>query len=115
MQLKVVDEAGKQVPNVKVAGVYDADDKEKLVYPVAGMPTSIFFENQPGGILRSSQMLPDEKMKIVASAEGYDDAQETLSLPEGETRELTLVLKRSTPAADQSKPAAVEKMEKPEK
>ena len=61
VQLKVVDENGKQVRERQGSRVYDADDKEKLVYPVAGMPTSIFFENQPGGILRSSQMLPDEK------------------------------------------------------
>jgi hypothetical protein len=44
-------------------------------------------------------MLPEEKTKFIASAEGYDDAQETLSLPEGETHELTLVLKRSAPPA----------------
>jgi peroxiredoxin len=107
VQLKPVDEDGKPVVKVKVAGIYEVDDKDKLVHPVDGLPTSIFFEKQPGGVFRTSQLLPDEKIKFVASAEGYAKVEETLSLPEGETRELTLVLKRSSPA-DASKPEPAE-------
>jgi beta-lactamase regulating signal transducer with metallopeptidase domain len=103
--LKAVDEDGQPIPKVKVAAIYESDEKDKLVRPVDNLPTSIFFEKQPGGIFRTSQMLPDEKTKFVASAEGYQDAQETLSMPEGETRELKLVLKR----ANESKPAPPEK------
>jgi hypothetical protein len=99
--LKVVDEAGHSIAGAKTAGVYQEDEgnDQKLVRPVGGLPTSVFFEKQPGGVFRTSQMLPEEKTKFIASADGYDDAQETLSLPEGETRELTLILKRSAPPA----------------
>jgi peroxiredoxin/regulation of enolase protein 1 (concanavalin A-like superfamily) len=104
--LKVVDEDGKPIPKAKAAAIYESDDKDKLVRPVGSLPTSIFFEKQPGGILRTSQMLPDEKTKFVASAEGYEEAHETLSLPEEESRELTLVLKRSTGEKEKDQPAA---------
>jgi hypothetical protein len=99
--LKVVDEAGHPIAGAKTAGIYQEDEAndQKLVRPVGGIRTSIFFEKQPGGVFRTSQMLPEEKTKFIASAEGYDDAQETLSLPEGQTRELTLVLKRPAPPA----------------
>jgi beta-lactamase regulating signal transducer with metallopeptidase domain len=102
--LKVVDDDGKPIPKAKVAAIYESDDKNHLDHPVDGLPTSIFFEKQPGGILRTSQMLPDEKTRFVASAEGYEEAHETLSLPEEETRELTLVLKRSTAEKEKINP-----------
>jgi hypothetical protein len=102
--LRVVDDDGKPIPKAKVAAIYESDDKNHLDHPVDGLPTSIFFEKQPGGIRRTSQMLPDEKTKFVASAEGYEEAHETLSLPEEETRELTLVLKRSTAEKEKIKP-----------
>ena len=96
--IRVVDEAGKAVPGAKVAGIYESDAADQLRQPVAGLPTSVYFEKQPGGVFRSSQLLPDEKTKFVASAPGYADAHETLTLPEGATHDLTLVLKRSAAA-----------------
>ena len=106
--VKPIDEDGKPVPKVKMGGIYETDDKDKLIHPVDGLPTNIFFEKQPEGIFRTSQMLPDERIKFEASAEGYEDAQETLSLPEGETRELKMVLKRS-PSKGETKSSSTEK------
>jgi len=110
VQLKVVDEEGKPVANVKVAGIYEGQHKGQLSNPVGGLPTNIYFEKQPDGVFRTSQMLPDETTRFVAKAEGYDDAEETLSLPEAETRALTLVLRRSK-ASDDAKAAPAAKSE----
>jgi uncharacterized GH25 family protein len=113
VQLKAVDESGKPVSDVKVAGIYENQDKSSLGHPVNGLPTHIFFEKQPDGLFRTSQMLPDEAVKFVAKAEGYEDAEQTLSLPEGETRTVTLVLRRAkaSDAANEAsaKPAASNK------
>jgi hypothetical protein len=105
VQLKAVDESGKPVPEVKVAGIYTGQDNSSLRHPVNGLPTHIFFEKQPDGLFRTSQMLPDEAVKFVAKAEGYEDAEQTLSLPEGETRTVTLVLRR-TKGADAANEAS---------
>ncbi|MBI2826518.1 MAG: carboxypeptidase regulatory-like domain-containing protein [Planctomycetia bacterium] len=99
--LKPVDEEGRAVSGVKVAGIYEADNKDKLVQPVGGRQTSIHFEKQPDGRFRSEQWLPDEPTRFVVSAEGYEEAEETLSLPEGEQKELVLVMKKRAAAAQE--------------
>jgi hypothetical protein len=109
VQIKAVDEAGKPVADVKMAGIYQGRYKGELSHPVGGLPTNIYFEKQTNGIFRTSQMLPDEKTQFVAAAVGYENAEETLSMPEGETRELTLVL-RKTKESD-NKQSAAEKQE----
>jgi hypothetical protein len=38
-------------------------------------------------------MMPDVAVKFTASAAGYEDASETLSLPEGAERQIALKLK----------------------
>jgi beta-lactamase regulating signal transducer with metallopeptidase domain len=109
VQIKAVDEAGKPVADVKMAGVYQGQFQGELSHPVGGLPTNIYFEKQSNGILRTSQMLPDEKTRFVAAADGYENAEETLSMPEGETRELTLVLRKTKEFDD--KQAAPKKQE----
>jgi len=94
VQIKAVDEKGQHVTEFKIAGVYEGDDE--LMHPVDGLPTHIFFEKQPDGRYRTSQMLPDTKITFTAKADGYQDASETLSLPEREEREITLVMKKKS-------------------
>lgn len=98
--IKVVDEAGGKVPGAKVAGLYVGADDKSMISPVGGLPTNITFERQLEGRFRSSQMLPDEKTRFIARADGYTDAEQELTLAEGETKELTLVLKRAAKPAD---------------
>jgi beta-lactamase regulating signal transducer with metallopeptidase domain len=102
VQLKAVDETGQPVAGVKVAGIYQGQHQGELSHPVGGLPTNIYFEKQPNGLIRTSQMLPNEKTKFVAAADGYENAEETLSLPEGETRELTLVLRKKQESNESS-------------
>lgn len=94
VQIKAVDEKGQQITEFKIAGVYEGDDK--LMHPVDGLPTHIFLEKQPDGRYRTSQMLPDTKITFTAKAGGYQDVSETLSLPEREEREITLVMKKKS-------------------
>jgi beta-lactamase regulating signal transducer with metallopeptidase domain len=91
--VKMVDASGKLVATAKVAAIYDKENNTGIMYFNAGKSSSMAFEKQPDGRYRTSQMLPDEKTRFVASADGYEDAKETLSMVEGKTRELTLVLK----------------------
>jgi beta-lactamase regulating signal transducer with metallopeptidase domain len=91
--VKMVDASGKLVPTAKVAAIYDKENNTGIMYINAGKSSSMAFEKQPDGRYRTSQMLPEEKTRFVAAADGYEDAEETLSMVEGKTRELTLVLK----------------------
>jgi beta-lactamase regulating signal transducer with metallopeptidase domain len=101
VQITVVDEQGAKIDGAKVAGAYSND--YELMSPVDGLPTHIFFEKQPDGRFRTSQMLPDTEIVFKAEAEGYEGASETLSLPEETEKEITLRLKKKTvePAGDQ--------------
>jgi len=94
VQIKVVDEKEQPISEFKIAGVYETDDE--LIHPVSGLPTHIFFEKQADGRYRTSQMLPDTKMTFTVKADGYEDASETLSLPERAEREITLVMKKTS-------------------
>jgi hypothetical protein len=93
VQIKPVDEQGNIVKDCKVAGVY-TDDRDEVVHPVGGAPTNIHFEHQQDGRHRTSQMIPDREVEFTVTAEGYQDASEKIALPEGEERELVLVLKQ---------------------
>lgn len=94
VQIKAVDEQGQQISDSKIAGVYETDDE--LMHPVDGLPTHIFFEKQTDGRFRTSQMLPDTQITFTVKADGYQDASETISLPEGEEKEIILVMKKET-------------------
>ncbi len=94
VQIKAVDEKGQQITDLKIAGIYEGDDE--LMHPVGGLPTHILFKKQTDGRYRTSQMLPDTKVTFTANADGYHDASETLSLPEREEREITLVMKKNS-------------------
>jgi len=103
--LTIVDEDGAKVQSAKVAGIYVGADDKSMISPVGGLPTNITFEKQLDGRRRSSQLLPDEKTKFVARAEGYQDAEAELTMAEGDSKELTLVLKRAAkPAEPGAKP-----------
>jgi hypothetical protein len=58
-----------------------------------GGHSDVAFEEQKDGRFRSRGLLPDEKIKLTASAEGFEPKTEILSLPEGTSRELTFRFK----------------------
>ena len=42
-------------------------------------------------------MLPDKEVNVSVSADGFEEASRTLSLPEGKTEEVTFVLEPKAP------------------
>ncbi len=49
-------------------------------------------EEQDDGRFRSEHLLPDEPFTVTAKANGYQPASRSLTLAEGKTEEITLVL-----------------------
>lgn len=101
--VSVVDENGKPARNYKLACRYTKPDKHANIVFSTG---DLNFEKQSDGRWRSSQMLPDEEVTIsilsVASERTSDSdvikpvslaTPKTMTLKEGETREIRFVLK----------------------
>jgi uncharacterized GH25 family protein len=55
----------------------------------------VSYERQEDGRLRSEQLLPDEEFTLTVSATGYQSKSETLKLPEGAVKELTVQLQKA--------------------
>jgi len=99
--VKAVDVSGALVPGYRVAAAYPWGMQR---YILEGEQRSdLSFEKQNDGRYRTSQMLPDEDVKFTIAAAGYETATETVRLPEGETKELVVTLKK---AAETPKPVA---------
>jgi beta-lactamase regulating signal transducer with metallopeptidase domain/protocatechuate 3,4-dioxygenase beta subunit len=92
--VKPVDEAGQPVPGAKVTAAYSWGKQQYVLEGEARSDLS--FEKQKDGRFRSSQLLPDEEVTYTASAEGYESATDKLKLPEGETKDLVLTLKKTS-------------------
>ena len=60
----------------------------------------VTYERQTDGRLRSEQLLPDEDFTVTVSATGYRSRSESLELPEGTVRELTVQLRKAGQGAD---------------
>jgi hypothetical protein len=112
--VKPVDEQGNVLSDCKPVLNYtrESDGKEQMtVYTTGG---NVSFEKQPDGRWRSSQLLPDEPFSIDLKKEGYTTTAQKLSLAEGEDREVVLVMKKETAAAetgDANKPAGADSVE----
>jgi beta-lactamase regulating signal transducer with metallopeptidase domain/protocatechuate 3,4-dioxygenase beta subunit len=89
-----VDKAGKQVKEFKAQVVYGAGKSPKTPGSmfVNGVQGDVYLEKQKDGRWRSSQLLPDEEVTVTVSADGYQPKSTRLKLPEGEVKELKLVL-----------------------
>lgn len=55
----------------------------------------VSLEEHGDGRWRTSQLLPDEEFTLTVEAGGYEPKSEKLSLPEGETREIEVTLKKT--------------------
>jgi protocatechuate 3,4-dioxygenase beta subunit len=95
--IKAVDEHGDQVKEYDVDTEYIVGPEpvngtvtQALQYPTG----SIGLERQGDGRMRSSQMLPDAETTITVTKDGFESQPQSVSLKEGETRELTFVLKK---------------------
>ena len=59
-----------------------------------GRQSDVSFEKQEDGRFRSEQLFPDEETTVTAHAEGYTSKSVQVKLPEGETKEVEIVLEK---------------------
>jgi hypothetical protein len=95
--VKVSSKEGSRPDNIEVTGTYiqgqgfAGQARHKLIWDVTD---GIIFHKQADGRFRGAGLLPDEKMRISARAEGYRVQARTVQLPEGAAKELELVLEK---------------------
>jgi hypothetical protein len=92
--VKAVDEAGQLLKDFKPKLVYKKDSpKEPGSMFVSGVAGDVSFEKQQDGRWRSSQLLPDQDFVVTAELESFTTDEQSLSLPEGDVREVVFVMK----------------------
>jgi beta-lactamase regulating signal transducer with metallopeptidase domain/protocatechuate 3,4-dioxygenase beta subunit/5-hydroxyisourate hydrolase-like protein (transthyretin family) len=96
-----VDTDGKRLANAKVVAEYASVDQTGTSY--LSPAEQLYFDRQTDGRWRSDSTVPDEDFRVTLSADGYQPVSQTVSLKEGETKELSITLaKNDKPAGDQS-------------
>jgi hypothetical protein len=65
----------------------------------------VTFERQTDGRLRSEHLLPDEQFTVTVNAAGYRPKSETLKLPEGAIKELTVQFRKAERSNPSQRPA----------
>jgi beta-lactamase regulating signal transducer with metallopeptidase domain/tetratricopeptide (TPR) repeat protein/protocatechuate 3,4-dioxygenase beta subunit len=103
------DADGNRVPGFKPAIFYHYEDrrqdrKNRWIDDVRG---DVDFEPLVDGRRQSEHLLPDEAFTLSITAEGYQSFEQSLSLKEGEFKELTVALSRTADVPEVSRPAAV--------
>jgi beta-lactamase regulating signal transducer with metallopeptidase domain len=95
---------GGDKPPVKTA-VTALFTKEQLAgrYIVSGRESDVNFEKQEDGRFRSMQMRPDHEVAVMAHADGYTAKPVNVSLAEGTTKEIEIVLEKAPSAKDGEK------------
>jgi uncharacterized GH25 family protein len=92
--INATDSAGKQVKGFKAKVVYEAgkSPKDPNSTFVNGVQGDVYMEKQKDGRWRTSQLLPDEEVTVTGSGDGFQAKSVKVKLPEGEVKDLTLVL-----------------------
>jgi len=85
---------GQQVKGFKATVEYTkpGPNSDKKVHVVGGGRTEAIQDEQYDGRYRTSQLLPDREVNVTVSADGFATASRKLTLTEGKTEEITLVL-----------------------
>jgi hypothetical protein len=95
--INAVDKEKKQIAGFKPQVVYDKGHSrlkpgEEFINGIKG---DVFLHKQEDARWRTSQLLPDEELTVTASADKYTSKSLQLTLPEGEVREVELVLDKA--------------------
>lgn len=94
--VKAVDESGTTLKDFKPSLKYTRPQAQSEQLTVYTTGNHVSFEEQQDGRQRSEQLLPDEPIAVTVERPGYTTTAQELSLPEGEERALTFVLKKVT-------------------
>src|SRR5262249_15635639 len=91
--IDAVDKEKRQIKGFKAQVVYVKETNRRPGESfINGVKGDVYLEKQEDGRWHTSQLLPDEDLTVTASAEGYASKSLQLTLPEGEVREVQLVL-----------------------
>lgn len=86
---------GKPVSGLKVSAHYTQEEKQEMHGKLilnGGVQSDVNFEKQEDGRFRSEQLQPDLEFSVTAEADGFKPASHKLTIGEGKTEEITLVL-----------------------
>ena len=86
---------GKQIKGFKAAVKYTTgapDSRESVSLSGGSEQTEAIKDEQNDGRYRTSQLLPDREVEVIATADGFAGASRKLKLAEGKTEEVTFVL-----------------------
>ena len=68
-----------------------------------GVHSDVSLEEQGDGRWRTSQMAPDREFVVTAKAEGFEPSTRKISIPEGKTEEVELILQPESPKKEGEK------------
>lgn len=95
--VKAVDQKGKTIAGFQPKIKYLPGRYHEGEYVRDGRSAGdVNFERQTNGQWRTSQLLPDEEFVLTVEAPGYRSRFETMSVPEGVTKEVTWRLKKKS-------------------
>jgi hypothetical protein len=100
--VKVTAKDGQALKDPAVTAEYGAGKQRsdgKFIV-AGGRHSDVTFEKQEDGRFRSEQLFPDEETTVTAHADGYASKSEKIKLPEGETREIEIVLEKTAEKKD---------------
>lgn len=94
--IKVVDKDGKKPKDAAVSAIYPPQQglREGRFILKKGLQSDVTFEEQEDGRFRSSQLLPDLEVTITGHGEGYQSKNRKVTLAEGTTKEIEIVLEK---------------------
>jgi hypothetical protein len=93
--VKVETKDHKPVPGIKVSAHYTQQEKEQMggkLILSGGVQSDVNFEKQEDGRFRSEQLQPDLEFNVKAEADGFKPMSRALTLAEGKSEDITLVL-----------------------
>jgi hypothetical protein len=103
--VKVSTKDGQQLKDPTVTAAYGPGKGQSRggVAIIGGRPSDVDFVPQEDGRFRSELLFPDEETTVTAHADGYASQSVPVKLPEGETKEIEIVLEKAPQKKDEKK------------
>jgi beta-lactamase regulating signal transducer with metallopeptidase domain len=102
--VKVTTKDGSAPVNPAATGLYPKGKGQYEGISFGGSRHSdVHFEKQEDGRFRSMQLFPDEEVTVAGHADGYTSKSEKVTLAEGTTKEIEIVLEKAPPAKEGEK------------
>ncbi len=107
LTVKVKTPDGVEVKDVGVGALYAVSKRWAAgggtLFTNGGRPSNVSFERHDDGRFRSSQLFPDEDVTVTGYADGYVSKPQKVTLAEGATKEIEIVLEKAPAKKDGEK------------